>query len=164
MKTEKKSYREPKKVFWRSISIILFLSMTLSIMTYSVCAHSPATMTVTYNLETRDLQVTISHKVSSPTNHYIVKVEIKKNGELYNTSIYTNQPTNNTFSYSYKVNATANDVIDVYAFCNQGGSKTAQYEVGKDNNGNDTSTPGFELILFLGAVIVSLILLRKKYS
>jgi hypothetical protein len=87
-----------------------------------------------------------------------------KNGEIYNTSVYTNQPTTNSFSYIYKVNATNGDVIDVYASCNQGGSKTTQIIVGQDNNENETSTPGFELILVLGALIVSIGLFRKKYS
>lgn len=164
MKTEKKSRIEHKKGIWRSIAIILFFSITTSTMTYPVCAHAPATLTVSYNPETQDLQVTISHQVNSPTNHYISKIEIKKNAEIYNTSIYTNQPTTDSFSYTYQVDATTGDVIEVYTLCNQGGSKTAQYIVEQDNNENDTSTPGYELILLLGAVIICLILLRKKYS
>ncbi len=164
MKTKKRSQQKRLLIFRRYIPYILIFCLSISCIIPLVCAHAPATMKATYNTENQDLQVTISHQVTSATIHYISKIEIKKNGEIYNTSLYTNQPTTNSFSYIYKVNATTGDVIDVYASCNQGGSKTAQIIVGQDNNENDTSTPGFELILLLGALIVSIGLLRKKYS
>lgn len=164
MKTEMRCQQKRQMAFWRYIPCILVFCLSISSIVPLVCAHAPATMTAGYNIENQELQVTISHQVSSATTHYISKIEIKKNEELYNTSIYTNQPTTNTFTYTYKVNATTGDVIDVYASCSQGGSKTAQIIVGQDNNENDTSTPGFELILLLSAVIVSISLIRKKYS
>lgn len=164
MKTKKKSMQKRLMVYWIYYLFLLIFCLPNSMMAPLAFAHSPATMTVSYDLGNQDLQVNISHQVSSPINHYITKIEIKKNGEIYNTSLYTSQPTTNSFSYSYKINASTGDVIDVYALCNQGGSKTAQIIVGKDNNENETSTPGFELIFFLGAVTLSIILLRKKYS
>lgn len=164
MKTEMRCQQKRQMAFWRYIPCIFVFCLSISCIVPLVCAHAPATMTAGYNIENQELQVTISHQVSSATTHYISKIEIKKNEELYNTSIYTNQPTTNSFTYTYKVNATTGDVIDVYVLCNQGGSKTAQIIVGQDNNENDTSTPGFELILLLGAVIVSISLIRKKYS
>jgi hypothetical protein len=121
-------------------------------------------MTVSYNLETQDLRVTISHQVSDPEIHYISKVEIKKNDVVYNTSIYVDQSDANSFSYTYKINATVGDTIEVTASCNQGGSKTVQHTVTKDNTDEEEkSTPGFELIFFIGAIVTSLILLRKRY-
>lgn len=162
MKKEKTFRKETHKKVCRHMTIALLFLTAISIFTQSVCAHAPSTMILTYDTETQDLQVTISHQVSSPTNHYIQSIEIKKNEQMYNISTYTEQPTTNSFSYTYKINATAGDVIEVYALCNQGGSKTAQYTVGQTTNGNDTSTPGFELLLFFGAVLIGLILLRRK--
>ena len=65
------------------------------------------------------------------------------------------------------VNATIGDTIDVVASCNQGGSKTTQYIItqgGTNNDETETSTPGFELLIFLAALMTSTILLRKKVN
>lgn len=163
MKTKKRPRQKRLLISGRYIPYILIFCLSINSIVPLVCAHSPATMKATYNTENQDLQVAISHQVSSATTHYIAKIEIKKNGEIYNTTLYTSQPTTNSFTYTYKVNATTGDVIDVSASCNQGGSKTTQITVGQDKNENDTSTPGFELIVLLGALIVSMGLLRRKY-
>lgn len=164
MKTKKRPQQKRLLISRRYIPYIIIFCLSINSIVPLVCAHAPATMKATYNTENQELQITVSHQVSSATTHYISKIEIKKNGEIYNTSLYTSQPTTNSFTYTYKVNATTGDVIDVYALCNQGGSKTDQIIVGQDNNQNDTSTPGFELIVLLGALIVSIGLLRRKYS
>ena len=119
-------------------------------------------MTVLYNLETQDLRVTITHPVSDPTTHYIYKVEIKKNDVIYNTSTYTSQPDPNSFTYIYKINATTGDTIDVTASCIQGGSKTIQDTITLNNGESKKSTPGFEIIILLGAILITLAILRRK--
>ncbi len=165
MKQRKKNNTQRQAFYWKYMAIILICLAAMNITTFTVCAHSPSTLTVSYNLETQELRLTASHQVNDPTTHYISKVEIKKNGAPYNTSLYTEQPDPNSFSYSYIINATAGDTIEVTASCNQGGSKTTQYTItqeNKNNNNNDSSTPGFELLIFLSAVITILLLLRKK--
>ncbi len=164
MKTKKRPQQKRLLISGRYIPYILILCLSINSFVPLVCAHAPATMKASYSIENQDLQVAISHQVSSATTHYVSKIEIKKNGEIYNTTLYTSQPTTNSFTYTYKVNATTGDVIDVYTLCNLGGSKTDQITVGQDNNDNETSTPGFELIVLLGALIVSIGLLRRKYS
>jgi hypothetical protein len=164
MKMEKKPYEKRQMLFWRYVVLILLIGVTIGTLPSTVHAHPPSTMTVAYNLETQDLYVNLTHQVSDPATHYISLVEIKKNGAIYNTSFYTDQPTPNSFSYTYKVNATAGDVIEVYADCNLGGSRTVQYTITEDNGENDKSTPGFALIIFLGAVVISFLVLRKRHS
>lgn len=139
--------------------------LILSVLPDIVSAHTPSAMTLSYNRETQDLRVTITHQVTDPAIHYIVKMDIKKNGALYNTSLYTGQPNPNSFTYTYRVNATLGDVIEVTASCNQGGSKTVQHTITQgstDNGDNPTSTPGFELLLILGAFATSVFFMRKK--
>jgi hypothetical protein len=165
MKQRQKTNKQKKTSAWKYLTIILILITTMSTTTFTSSAHSPSIVTSSYNLQTQNLQVTITHQVADPTTHYIAKVEIKKNGATYNTSIYAEQPDPNTFTYSYTVNATIGDTIEVTASCIQGGSKTTQYTITQENtnNGkNDSSTPGFELFIFLGAVITIFLLLRKK--
>lgn len=162
MKTQKNSHEKKQVLFWRSkITILLFLVALIS-MSYMVCAHAPISITVSYNLETQDLRVTITHPVSDQTTHYIKEVKIEKNGVLYNTSLYDSQPDSNSFTYTYQINATTGDTIDVTASCIQGGSKTIQHTVVINNGESKKSTPGFEVIVLLGAVVISLVILRRK--
>ena len=162
MKTQKNSHLQKQVLFWRcSVPIILFFIAFIAI-PYTVCANAPSGMTVAYNLETQDLRVTITHPVNDQTTHYIYEVKIEKNGVLYNTSRYDSQPDLNSFTYTYQVNATTGDIIDVTASCIQGGSKTIQHTIAINNGESKKSTPGFEVIILLGAVIIALTMLRRK--
>jgi len=162
MKTQKNSRKQKQVLFWRcSVPIILFLMAFIAI-PYTVCANAPSSMTVSYNLETQDLRVTITHPVNDLTTHYIKEVKIEKNGVLYNTSLYESQPDLNSFTYTYTVNATIGDTIDATASCIQGGSKTIQHTVAINNGEGKKSTPGFEIIVLLGALVISLAILRRK--
>jgi len=162
MKTQKNSHEQKQILFWRcKVPIVLFLMAFIAI-PYTVCANAPSGMTVAYNLETQDLRVTITHPVNDQTTHYIYEVKIEKNGVLYNTSLYNSQPDQNSFTYTYQVNATTGDIIDVTASCIQGGSKTIQHTIAINNGESKKSTPGFEVIILLGAVIIALTMLRRK--
>jgi hypothetical protein len=124
MKQKQRINPQKKRHYWNAFAIILIVFVSICCTTLTVSGHSPSTLTVAYDLETHNLRITISHQVNDPTDHYISKVEIKKNGAIYNTSLYTEQPNANSFSYNYVVNATIGDTIEVFALCNQGGSKT----------------------------------------
>jgi len=141
------------------VSLIVFCAIP-----FIVFANAPSGLAVSYNLETQDLQVTITHPVNDPTTHYIYKVELQKNGMIHNTSTYTSQPDPNSFTYTYRVNATTGDTIDVTASCIQGGSKTTRYTVSTNNVEKNTSTPGFESIVALSAIVFIIILLRRKQT
>lgn len=165
MKSKQKRNNSMQTVILRNLAILLIIITTISKITETTMAHSPSTLTVSYNLQTQELRVTIAHQVTNPTTHYIKEVHIIKNGASYNTTQYTEQPDPNSFTYSYSVNATIGDTIDVTTSCIQGGSKTTQHTITQPNttgNGNGSSTPGFELLLALGAMLSCVILLRKK--
>ena len=161
MKTEKKKSQQTQVLRLRHSIVFLLCIIALIVLPYSVSANAPSGLTVSYNLETQELQVTITHPVSDPTTHYIYKVEIQKNGTDYNTSLYTSQPDPNSFTYTYTVNATTGDVIDVKASCIQGGSKSMQYTI-TTNNKSKSSTPGFEILILIGALFLCIALLRRK--
>lgn len=165
MKKQKISHLYRLNISKKNWAFIIIWFLIVSATSCSVSAHTPSAMTLSYNLETHDLRVTITHQVTDPTTHYIAKVDIKKNGAIYNTSLYSEQPDSNSFTYTYKVNATLGDVIEVTISCNQGGSKTVQHTITQgstDNGKNETSTPGFELSLILGGLFISFLLMRKK--
>ena len=64
-------------------------------------AHPPSDMELEYDIGKQTLVVSIIHSVSKPDSHYVEKIEIKKNGNLYLTEEYTNQPSTSTFTYTY---------------------------------------------------------------
>jgi len=161
MQIQKNSHKQKQFLFGgRCVLFLLFLA-ALIVIPNTVVAHAPSSMTVSYNLQTQDLRVNITHQVSDPTTHYIYKVEIKKNNVMYNTSTYTSQPDPNSFTYIYKINATVGDTIDVTASCIQGGSKTIQDTIASNNGESKKSTPGYELIIVIGAIALVLSWKRK---
>jgi len=88
-----------------------------------VSAHPPSGMSVTYQ-EPKELLVSITHAVPNPGEHYINEVTISVNGKVVNTSRYTSQPSADTFSYTYPVEAVTGDEIKVTATCSLAGSMT----------------------------------------
>lgn len=145
---------------------LAILSCFIAFFAFSViaCANAPSNMTVAYNLETQELRVTITHPVSNPSTHYIFKVEIQKNGMMYNTSTYTSQPDPTSFTYTYQVNASAGDTLSVTATCIQGGSKTVQQTVSTNNDQNNKSTPGFEIIILVAALAIIIGIVQRKQN
>lgn len=164
MKSKQKRDNSMQRIILRNLAILLISITAIYTMTENTIAHSPSTLTVAYNLQTQELRITITHQVANPSTHYISNVEIKKNNVAYNTTFYTEQPDPNSFTYSYTVNATVGDTLQVTASCIQGGSKTTQHTITQQNtndDGNTSSTPGFELLIALGALLSAFILIRK---
>lgn len=144
-------------IFFVCVCSALILSQPAS-------AHPPSNIVLQYDTSIQTLGVTISHNVVDPEEHYIYRVEIKKNGQTYKTLTYIDQPNDSSFTYTYQVNATKGDSFEVTASCNLGGSLTKQLTVGSETgqNGENKSTPGFEIILVLCAVMVMLLLYQRR--
>ena len=87
-------------------------------------AHAPKEVVLSYDQAKHTLEVRITHSSSSPTFHYIKKVELKKNGQTVSVNEYKSQPDQATFSYVYPVEVGRADVLEVTATCSIFGSKT----------------------------------------
>lgn len=111
------------KIKTQLIIVMLLISTTLSITT-NVIAHPPQDMSLEYDIDMLELYVTIRHETPAPTVHYVNKVEIKLNDELYGSFDYTSQPTINEFTYNYTVVGSIGDIIEVTSYCNIQGSIT----------------------------------------
>jgi hypothetical protein len=151
-----------KRLFFLIATFVLF-SLVLS--SINVYAHSPSDMNLTFNNTTKELEVKINHQVSDPNSHYVYSIVVKINGVTNLSEDYTSQP-GNSFTYTYEnIETNEDDIIEVTALCNQGGSISRQLTVTSsdvsesDENG---STPGFELLLFIITIIALLIIIRKK--
>ena len=144
--------------------ILLLIFFTLS--TINVSAHSPSNMNLSYNTNTKELDVSINHQVANPDTHYVNNIIIKINDITIQTEEYSSQP-GSSFTYTYEnFTATKDDKIEVTANCNQGGSITKTLTVTSEETSkseDDDSTPGFELILIIFSIIC-IILILKKYE
>ncbi len=92
-------------------------------------AHSPSSVTCTYDFAQQKLSVAITHVVSDPNTHYIYKVDVKKNGALAESHSYTDQPMASPFTRIYDISAQNGDVLSATAYCSIAGSRTGQVTV-----------------------------------
>ncbi len=108
----------------------------------SVQAHPPSTMTLSYNTSNQTLSVTITHAVSDPSTHYVKSVIVYKNDVKIIHENYTSQPSTDTFTYHYTLEATDGDVIEVTAICSISGQISRSITVGESGtDGSDNETP-----------------------
>ncbi|MDD1677129.1 MAG: hypothetical protein LUQ40_05275, partial [Methanomicrobiales archaeon] len=70
--------------------------------------------------------------------HYINEVRIMVNSATVVNMQYTSQPTNNTFTYTYPIQASAGSTISLRAECNLEGERTQTLLVG---GATQTATP-----------------------
>jgi desulfoferrodoxin (superoxide reductase-like protein) len=111
------------------IYLILAILAFFALYPATAGANAPKEVKLTYDVASKTLEATITHTPHSES-HYIQKVEIKKNGEVVTLQEYTSQ-TGDTFTYSYKVEAVAGDILEVKASCSRFGSRTAKLTVGQ---------------------------------
>jgi desulfoferrodoxin (superoxide reductase-like protein) len=106
------------------VSVFFVLSLP-----HMALANAPQNVDVFYDFTTKTLVVKISHPSNNPDKHYIKEVVVKKNGAVVQRGAYTKQD-GDVFTYTYKMQATAEDVIEVTATCSIQGSKTVKYQAG----------------------------------
>jgi hypothetical protein len=148
------------KVLFLICSFVLF-SMALA--PSIVLAHSPNSMTLEYNEDTNQLDVTITHPVPDNSTHYIEEVQIKVNSTLNQPYEYTSQP-GNTFTYSYTIEAAPGTRFEVKATCSVSGDMTRSIVV---SGGPNTSTPTIPLntgVILLSMLIGTALLVFKQYK
>jgi hypothetical protein len=105
---------------YMAIGTVLFMCLPMAGL--SAEAHRPGFVLLDY--EEGSLNVLIVHVTFAPRLHYIYRVEIEKNGELYEVFDYESQPRLFFFIYRYNVSANPGDEITVTAFCSLFGSHT----------------------------------------
>lgn len=148
------------------VQVIPLLLMILLIASFQapVQAHTPSSMTLSYDVGTQTLYVQVNHDVSG--DHRIAQIQIWKNNELVNTRNYDPpQESTSSMDDTFNVGANTGDVLKVTATCSISGSITREITVGVDPSDTTTDTTSEstdtttnpELIpppmLYLGAVV-----------
>ena len=108
---------------------VLILAAVAFLLVMPAAAHSPADMSISYDPNTAKIYVTITHLVDNPATHYLSRVKVKLNGNVISDPDYKSQPTKDTFTLTYDVNAASGDEIWVTATCVQGGVLEKTYRV-----------------------------------
>ncbi len=110
-----------KSKFGIKISILvfsLFVIFSTSNVLFSA-SHTPSGMIIEYDINIGELSATVTHPISGDS-HYINLIKIKKNSVLNQTHEYTSQ-NGNYFIQLYSINCSVGDILNVKAYCNQGG-------------------------------------------
>ena len=122
--------------------IIVVLMLIIAPLTgIQVFAHPPQNMVLDFNIDTMILNVTITHQVSNPNDHYIYKVEVKKNDVLTLTENYDSQPSTLTFTFSYSIDVQGGDVLKATAYCSIAGSIAREITIPHDGENNPPNKP-----------------------
>jgi hypothetical protein len=128
-------------------------------------------MKLSYDTDTKIFNVLIVHQVSNPQTHFIYKLILRKNANILGSYEHTSQPTNSNFTYSYEINASEGDTIEVFTDCNLGGSLTKQLIItsqgGTFYNGSSFSILdityyrifGIPFIVYLGIITLFIFIL-----
>ncbi len=111
------------------ILICICIAVLLSIIIHEVQGDAPNNVELEYDFDTEILNVTITHSVGDPEDHYINRVEITKNSIDQGTHTYTSQPDDYPFTYSYSITADHGDILEAIAKCNKGGQNSDTLEV-----------------------------------
>ncbi len=90
----------------KKASIIRIVALTLIGLTAlcgSALAHPPAAAALTYDDQTGDLVVTITHPVDNPATHYVKQVTVRQGNTVLIDKSYTSQPDTSSFTYRYNL-------------------------------------------------------------
>ncbi len=112
-------------------SVVLSLCFAVGLFAPSVAlADPPQDVALAYAMDTQTLTVSVTHKSTFTSVHYVKQIVVKKNGVVVSTHDYKSQPGKQTFDYTFQIPAAENDLFDVSVSCNIQGAKTATLKVG----------------------------------
>ena len=142
---------------YQIISSIFAISFFALLLTNSVAfAHAPSGIDLEYDKAEESLTVDITHSVNDPGDHFIEKVEIRKNDELVQTKDYDSQPTQSSFTYTFSVSAEAGDTLQAKAYCNRFGDLQGSIEISEETDGPNGGEEGDNLPLMLGIAFTAI--------
>lgn len=103
--------------YLKLIAILGALLVSITMMTACVNATSPRYLGLKYNTQTHTLTVKVIHLSPAPKIHYVYRVEVDKNGQVYQVHLYQKQPGIFLLTYTYNVTASPGETLTVSAYC-----------------------------------------------
>jgi len=90
----------------KNTSILRIVALTilgLVLLCGSALAHPLADAALTYDDQTGDLVVAITHQVDNPATHYVKQVTVRQGNTVLINKSYTSQPDASSFTYRYNL-------------------------------------------------------------
>ncbi len=109
--------------------ILISLFLIVSLFASTITAHPPSGIELNYDQAKMMLEVTISHRVGNPNNHYVESVVVTRNGETVLEKEYSEQKDRSKFTYRYDLSAENGDTFSVNAQCNRFGNVSGSMTV-----------------------------------
>lgn len=149
-----------RNIIWFLLAINV---LSIALISPNVSPHAASGMSLTYDFNTQELSVSVTHSVANPSSHYILSVTIRVNGTIVSSEVYTNQPTTMTFTYLYNITAGHEANIQVTIVCNLTGTISRTLIVGDSNGETPPEIPGYSIVWILGVTaLVIIIFIRRK--
>jgi hypothetical protein len=109
------------------VLLFLFIFFTAS---FTVYAHPPSDIKITFDPNTKTLHAIIIHNVSNPNSHYIKRVDVALNGKEIIEHSISRQDNNDSQTVSYLVpDAKAGDTLSVEGYCSISGKLEKEISV-----------------------------------
>ena len=99
------------------IAILGALLVSTTMLTTLVDATSPRYIGLKYDAGTHTLTVKVIHFSPARKIHFVYRIEIDKNGQVYQSHVYQSQPGFFLNTYHYNVTASSGETITVGAYC-----------------------------------------------
>lgn len=148
-----RGFQMKKKMLKTSLILV-----TLLVLATSIKANSPSSIDLSYDYDTKILDVKVFHSVSDANTHYIETLEIYVNDVLNISQGFTNQNTTSYLEVSFSISVDYGDTIKVTAHCNIAGSITDQIVVQTPTSPTATETSDAISMIFLGVSMLALVL------
>jgi hypothetical protein len=103
--------------YFKFLAIVCILVVGMTLTTFGVNATSPRYIGLKYDATAHTLNVKVIHFSPAPKLHYVYRIEIDINGEIYQAHLYTSQPRLILLSYTYNVTVNPGDTLTVSAYC-----------------------------------------------
>jgi hypothetical protein len=124
--------------------LVIFLVALAALSGYAL-AHTPAGADVSYDENSGDLTVAITHQVDDPATHYVKQVTVMLGTTVLIDKSYTSQPDKSSFTYRYSLPQLKGSTgeIKVNTVCNLIGSRSGTLRLTRTLiPGGAQSTPG----------------------
>ncbi|MEI7858125.1 MAG: hypothetical protein WCH85_11590 [Methanomicrobiales archaeon] len=108
------------------VRTLLLVLVSFSVMCGGAFAHPPAEVAVSYDQNTGDIIVGITHPVDDLATHYVKEVTVMQGGIALLDKTYTSQPDRSLITYRYnlpQLKGSSGDIL-VNAQCSQFGSRS----------------------------------------
>jgi len=111
----------------RFMMLVFFLSITAV-----AYAHPPSDIAITFDPASKVLKAVITHPVSNPENHFIIKVDVGLNGKEVVEHKISKQDNNSTQTVSYLLpDVKPGDTVSVEAYCSISGKLEKEIKITK---------------------------------